>query len=241
VPNFVSRAGRGFVLIGALLGCLCLFLSGGTTRARAAGTTPMAAPVHAAFLGDSYTFGVGATEPTDGYAYLVSKAEAWTSRVVGLPGSGYVRVAIRDDKNIAAGLSAVIAAQPQVVIVASGHNDAMPNVAYRQTEAAALKDLGQLRTALPDATIVVVGPIWLNGYPDKKALYVRNAIHMAQQRIPGTLWIDPIAQHWFTGSWTKRTGDDATMINYAAGHPNDLGYEHIAKLLEADLQSLRVH
>ncbi|HEX3616173.1 MAG TPA: SGNH/GDSL hydrolase family protein [Solirubrobacteraceae bacterium] len=198
-------------------------------------------PVRAAFLGDSYTFGVGATQPTDGYAYLVAKDEDWAARVVGLPGSGYVRVAIRDDKNIAAGLSGVIAAQPQVVIVECGHNDAMPNVNYTQTEAAAIKDLGALRTALPEATIVVVGPIWLNGYPGTKALYVRHAVHMAQQRIPGTLWIDPIAQHWFTGSWTKHSGDDATMINYAAGHPNNLGYEHIARRLEADLQTLGVH
>jgi len=240
VPNHVSRLGRGVGLIGAILTCLFVLLSGGATRAHAAGTPRVETPVHAAFLGDSYTFGVGATEPTNGYAYLVSKAEDWTSRVVGLPGSGYVRVAIRDDKNIAAGLPAVIAAQPQVVIVASGHNDAMPKVATKETEAAALTDLSQLRAALPDATIVVVGPIWLNGYPDEKALYVEHAVHAAQQRVPGTLWIDPIAQHWFTGSWAKRTGDDATMINYAAGHPNNLGYQHIATRLEADLRSLGV-
>ena len=115
----------------------------GATRAARPALLRLAAPIHTAFLGDSYTFGIGATEPTDGYAYLVSRAEKWTSRIVGLPGSGYVRVATRDDKNIAAGLSTVIAAQPQVVIVASGHNDAMPNVAYKQTEAAALKDLGR--------------------------------------------------------------------------------------------------
>jgi hypothetical protein len=241
VPDYVTRAGRGVGLIAALVTGLCLSLSGGTTAARATGIAPTVTAVHTAFLGDSYTFGVGATEPTNGYAYLVSKAEGWNSRVVGLPGSGYVRVAIRDNDNIAAGLPAVIAAQPQVVIVASGHNDAMPNVAYRQTEAAALRDLGQLRTALPNATIVVVGPIWLNGFPSKKALYVRNAIHMAQERIPGSLWIDPIAEHWFTGSWAKRTGDDATMINYAASHPNNFGYEHIARLLEGDLQTLGVH
>ena len=158
-----------------------------------------------------------------------------------MPGSGYVRVAIRDDKNIAAGLAAVIAAQPQVVVVECGHNDAMPNVDYTQTEAAATRDLTALRAALPKATIVIVGPIWLNGYPDAKALYVRHAIHMAQERIPGSLWIDPIAQRWFTGSYTKHTGDDATMINYAAGHPNNLGYQHIASLLEADLRTLGVH
>jgi hypothetical protein len=115
-----------------------------------------------------------------------------------------VRVAIRDDKNIAAGLAAVVAAHPQP----------------------------------PDATIVLVGPIWLNGYPDRKALYVRRAIHAAQRRVAGTLWIDPIAQHWFTGSRTRRTG--ATMINYAAGHPNDLGHQHISSLLESDLRSLGV-
>lgn len=240
MPNYVSRLCRAAGLAGALLISLILSL-GGAATAGAAIAPPSDAPVHVAFLGDSYTFGIGATQPTDGYAYLVAQAEHWTARVVGLPGSGYVRVAIRDDKNIAAGLQAVIAAQPQVVIVASGHNDAMPNVAYRRTEAAALRDLGELRRALPNATIVVVGPIWLNGYPDRKALYVRHAIHMAQRRIPGTLWIDPIAQHWFTGSWIKHTGDDATMINYAAGHPNNLGYEHIARLLEADLRSLGVH
>jgi len=242
VPNHVSRLGRGAGLAGALLLCLIITLSAAAGRARADGTVaPVTAPVHVAFLGDSYTFGVGATEPTNGYAYLVARDENWTSRVVGLPGSGYVRVAIRDDKNISAGLSAVIAAQPQVVVVECGHNDAMPRVAYTQTEAAALKDLGALRAALPNATIVVVGPIWLNGYPDRKALFVRDAIHRAQQRIPGTLWIDPIAQRWFTGSWTKHTGDDATMINYAAGHPDNLGYRHIATRLEADLRSFGVN
>jgi lysophospholipase L1-like esterase len=234
------RLRRGVGLAGALVICVIALLGWGPSRAGAAGSVSAITPVHTAFLGDSYTFGVGATRPTDGYAYLVAEHENWTARVVGLPGSGYVRVAIRDDKDIAAGLSAVIAAQPQVVVVECGHNDAMPNVDYTETEAAALKDLDELRTALPDATIVVVGPIWLNGHPGKRALYVRRAVHLAQERIPNTLWIDPIAQHWFTGSWARHTDDDATMINYAAGHPNNVGYEHIARLLEADLQSLGV-
>jgi len=208
--------------------------------ARAATPAAARAPFDAAFLGDSYTFGVGATKPSDGYAYLVARAEHWTARIVGLPGSGYVRVAIRDHENIAAGLAAVIAARPRVVIVASGHNDAMPHVPYTQTQAAALRDLSALRAALPQATIVVLGPIWLDGHPDRKALYVNHAIHLAQERVPGTLWIDPIAQHWFTGSWVKRTGEDRSMINFAAGHPNDSGYRHIARLLEADLRQLGV-
>ncbi|HEX3804968.1 MAG TPA: hypothetical protein VHV75_19230 [Solirubrobacteraceae bacterium] len=30
------------------------------------------------------------------------------------------------------------------------------------------------------------------------------------------------------------------MINYAAGHPNDMGYQHMANLPEADLKCLGV-
>lgn len=225
----------------ALLLSFAVLLAGrSATFSRAAALPPATGPVHAAFLGDSYTFGVGATEPTDGYAYLVARDEGWPSRVVGLPGSGYVRIALRDQKDIAAGLSAVIAAQPQVVIVECGHNDAMPKVDDLRTGAAAYRDLRILRAALPAATIVVVGPVWLDGFPGRRALYVRRAIHAAQRRVPGTLWIDPIAERWFTGSWARHTGDDATMINYAAGHPNDLGYRHMARRLVADLEALGV-
>ncbi len=239
MPSYVSRPARILPAL-CLSVLLSLGLSGATASASSKGTPPSKSAVYSAFLGDSYTFGVGATRPTDGYAYLVAGAEHWTAKVVGLPGSGYVRVATHDGKNIAAGLPGVIAAQPRVVIVACGHNDAMPNVDYRRTEAAALKDLGDLRAALPDAKIVVVGPIWLDGHPGKRVLFVRRAVHQAQRRIPGTLWIDPIAERWFTGSWRQRTGDDATMINYAAGHPDNRGYAHIAKLLEADLRAMGV-
>lgn len=31
------------------------------------------------------------------------------------------------------------------------------------------------------------------------------------------------------------------MINYAVGHPHNLGYRHIARLLERDLGALGVH
>lgn len=197
-------------------------------------------PVHAAFLGDSYTFGVGANVRTDGYAYRVARAEHWSADVVGLPGSGYVRVAEKDDKRISAGVASVIAAQPQVVVVECGHNDADLGIDLARVEPSALRDLRRLRAGLPDATIVVVGPVWLSGHPDSRVIAVRNAVHAAQRRIPGSLWIDPIAQRWFTGNFERHTGDDATMINYAVGHPDDAGYRHIARLLERDLRSLGV-
>jgi hypothetical protein len=198
-------------------------------------------PVHAAFLGDSYTYGVGARDRTDGYAYRVARAEHWSADVVGLPGSGYVRVAEKDDKKISDGIDSVIAAQPQVLIVECGHNDADLGIDRAQVEPTALGDLRALRAGLPDATIVVVGPVWLSGHPDRQVIAVRRDIHAAQRQIPGSLWIDPIAEHWFTGQFQRHTGDDATMINYAVGHPNDVGYRHIARLLERDLHALGVN
>jgi hypothetical protein len=93
VSNYVSRPGRRAGLLGALILCL-IVAPGGAASARAAATPPAGSPIRAAFPADSYTFGVGPTQPSNGYAYLVAKHENWTARVVGLPGSGYVRVAI---------------------------------------------------------------------------------------------------------------------------------------------------
>jgi lysophospholipase L1-like esterase len=200
--------------------------------------------VHVAVLGDSYTYAVGASERTDGFAYRVAGYEHWSADVIGLAGSGYVRVSQRDNLRISAGIADVIAAQPQVVIVECGHNDVDTSVMLAHVEPAALKDLRALRAGLPNATIVVVGPVWLSSDAPHRVYAVRDAIHAAQRQIPGSLWIDPIAEHWFTGHYSpaisERTGDDVTMINYRVGHPNDLGYQHMADLLEGDLRTLGV-
>jgi lysophospholipase L1-like esterase len=197
-------------------------------------------PVDVAFLGDSYTYGIGATERSDGYAYLVAKAEHWTAKIVGLPGSGYVRAATDDGQRIADGIPAIIAADPKVVIVECGHNDADDGINLSKVEPNAFKDLRRLRTGLPNTKIVVLGPVWLSKRPTKRAVAVRNAVHTAETKISNSVWIDPIAQSWFEGDRALHTGDDKTMINYAVGHPNDLGYQHIASVLEADLKLLKV-
>ena len=157
-----------------------------------------------------------------------------------MPGSGYTRVAKDDGLSIAAGIAPAIEAQPQVLIVECGHNDADPGISLATTRRNALTDLRALRAGLPTATIIVLGPVWLNGRPTPRALAVAHAVHAAQAQIPGSLWINPIAEKWFTGRFVNRSGDDATMINYRVGHPNNLGYEHIAQVLEADLSTLQI-
>ena len=213
----------------------------GVSSSGVPGVSLVGAPVHAVFLGDSYTYGIGATRFSDGYAYLISEALHWNVDIIGLPGSGYTRVAKRGGLTIAAGIRPAIDARPQILIVECGRNDADRGISVTKTKRNALTDLRALRAGLPETTMVVLGPVWLNGRPTAHARAVRDAIHAAQKKIPGSLWIDPIAEKWFTGRFVNRSGDDATMINYTVGHPNNLGYQHIAQVLEADLAALQIN
>ena len=206
-----------------------------------AGADTTQGAIDVAFLGDSYTYGTGATTRAHAYAYRVAAAERWTADIVGLPGSGYVRVADRDRERIAAGIPAVLAAHPKLVIVECGRNDADRGIPLRQVKPRALRDLGRLRAGLPGVTIVVLGPVWLSGHPSRRVLAVRAAVRSAQLKVPNTVWIDPIAQRWFTGRLSTRTGDDATMINYRVAHPDDRGYRNMAVRLEADLKAHKIH
>ncbi len=180
------------------------------------GMSLIGAPVHAVFLGDSYTYGIGASQPSNGYAYLISEALHWNVDIIGLPGSGYTRVAKRDGLTIAAGIQPAIEAQPQVLIVECGRNDADRGISVAETRRNALADLRALHAALPNTIMVVVGPVWLNGRPSAHALAVRDAVYAAQQKIPGSLWIDPIAEKWFTGRFVNRTAAETAGIGLEA-------------------------
>lgn len=230
MPSRIPKlARRGIVVLAVLL----LALGTGLATARHAG-------VQVAFLGDSYTWGYGASERGNGYAYVTARAEHWRSEIVGLPGAGYARYSVGAHKRIADGIRAVVAAHPRLLIVECGHNDSRPTVPVAATAANALRDLEALRVGLPHTKIVVIGPVWLDGFPPRRALQVRDVVHAAQRRIPNSRWIDPIAERWFTGDYRERTGDDSTMINFSDGHPDDAGYAHMARRLEADLRRLGV-
>ena len=63
----------------------------GVSSSDVPGVSLVGAPVHAVFLGDSYTYGIGATRPSDGYAYLISEALDWNVDIIGLPGCEHLR------------------------------------------------------------------------------------------------------------------------------------------------------
>ena len=223
---------RGAVALSVVALSLALAGCGGGSAAKPS--------LRAAFLGDSYTAGVGAVPITDGYAYDVARAMNWKANVVGLSGAGYVRDSPVVHERLAAGIPKVIASRPQVVIVECGHNDIYPAITPSRVEPAALSVFRRLRAGLPKAKIVVIGPIWLRGDPTSQVLATRDAVHAAQRQVSGTLWIDPIADHWTYRNFAGSHGNFKKMVNLQLGHPSNLGYTHFATLIEGDLKRLGV-
>ncbi|MFL5955116.1 MAG: SGNH/GDSL hydrolase family protein [Gaiellaceae bacterium] len=80
---------------------------------------PDSAP-RALFLGDSYTLGVGGAAPP-GYAYRAGWAKGWDVRVDAVSGTGFLNRA--GHATFAQRLPAVLAQDPEVVVVAGGIND----------------------------------------------------------------------------------------------------------------------
>lgn len=196
-------------------------LAAATTAARARG------PV--VFLGDSYTSGyVGAGLGANGWPALVSAAEGWRMTNLAVPGTGFVNPGWTAQP-MRTELATVIRLKPGVVVIAGGHNDRRYGAPAADAAADAL--ISRLRTALPHATLVIVGPIWQDGSPAASVVAIRDHLR-AEARAVGALFIDPIAGRWFAGTNHRFIGPDGT-------HPTNAGHRHIAALVLAALRADR--
>ena len=99
---------------------------------------------------------------------------------------------------------------------------------HRKAAAAVLR---RLRRELPDAVIVVIGPIWANGSPPAAIRGIRTELRRQAATI-GAVFVDPIREGWFTGS--------AERFILADGiHPSNAGHRRIAARVLAVLDALR--
>ena len=206
------------------------------------------APVHAAnagrvapeaaILGDSYTAGANASSPGRGYAERLARAMNWRhADIRGLPGAGYARPSVKGRRLLGVA-KRIVRRRPAVVVVVMGHNDW--RVAPDRVERDAHRTLALLRRRLPGSRIVVVGPIWQSGDPSWRVLATRDAIRRAARRVRRVAWVDPLAEHWFTGDKRRHTGNASHFISADDNHPNDAGHEHIARMLLRDLVRLGI-
>jgi lysophospholipase L1-like esterase len=119
----------------------------------------------AVFLGDSYTEGWGATEPSTRWSAIVAAESDWVEVNQGQGGTGFVTTAglggcgLDFCPTYLDRVPDVIAANPDIVVIAGGQNDLVSLSNDPDAVRAAVNETYDLiRAALPDARIIAVGP-----------------------------------------------------------------------------------
>ena len=180
----------------------------------------------AAFYGDSYTRGTGASEASLRWSTVICEQRGWAEMNPSVDGLGFVSNRDFLDEDI---VDLIVQAEPDIVIVTMGLNDAF-SVPDRgaELEAAITDDLNAFADELPEARLVVVEPFWYTDVRlqsiDTVIGWVRDAADTAgAEYIPG-------ASRWLDGhpEWMAADGI----------HPNDAGYAAIASRMDAALTEL---
>jgi lysophospholipase L1-like esterase len=182
----------------------------------------------AVFLGDSYTSGWnGAGLDSRGWPAIVAAARGWKVVNLAVPGTGFMNPGWTNEP-IGSRVDATIRQHPRIVFVAGGHNDSRWTAAA--TSQAAGRVIDRLHAALPGALIVVIGPIWQDGRPPLRCLLLRDALRRKASAV-GALFIDPLAERWFTGTSHRFIAADGF-------HPTDAGHRYLANRVLADLTGI---
>lgn len=181
-------------------------------------------------MGDSYTAGVGADQPDQGWAYLVAGQLGYPTNIDGVSGTGFAWGGGGQDelageyetrlRDIAANPAFV----PNVLILQGGQNDSqVPNT--EEVTAATAQTIEAARRFWPGVQVVVLGP----SAPQPLAEELRgvNSAVRAGAAAAGAPFIDAIEAGWFTTA--NSPGFDAD-----GAHPNSAGHAYLAgKFLES--------
>lgn len=177
----------------------------------------------AAFYGDSYTLGIGATAQQNRWSSIICRARGWQEFNPSVNGLGFIRNRGGTDLP-----GEVIAENPDILFITMGLND---NFGWDEAEKIHEQieiDLNRLREALPDARVIVVEPFWYTDVrPD--SLEVLSGWVMAAA---ADIHADQIegASHWIEHHPEWMAADGL--------HPNDAGYAQLAVRMDEALKKL---
>jgi lysophospholipase L1-like esterase len=178
-PSSPSRPRRwpwllaGLVLAVAAAGVTAAVLLGGAGRSVPDSLLPPAEPpptiapgdTAAVFLGDSYTQGWGASEPSRRWSALVAAESGWVEVNQGQGGTGIVSTSGLGGCGLVycptylERVPDVLAVRPDIVVIAGGQNDLADLAADPDAVRAALEETYiAIRQGLPEARIIAVGP-----------------------------------------------------------------------------------
>lgn len=181
-------------------------------------------------VGDSYTAGVGADQPEQGWAYRVAAELGYPATVDGVGGTGFAwGGGPQDDRGQEyevrlRKLADNTAFVPNVLVLQGGQNDSSVTNPD-EVEAATAQTIEAARRFWPGVQVVVFGP----SAPQPLAEELRgvNSAVRAGAAAANAPFVDAVEGNWFTNA--NSPGFDAD-----GAHPNTAGHAHIAaKFLES--------
>lgn len=207
----------------------------------------------AIIIGDSFTGGTGADGGSiTGYSEQLAWMMGWDYWNSGVGGTGYMNAGTQTTFGTRLQHD-VIGYSPDVVVIQGGQNDT--TYTGTQVQASATSLYNTIKTALPNALIVVLGNISLSGTPGSPVTNTRDALKSAALSV-GLPYIDPISgitydskgnaikttSNWWTG--TGRQGatagnGNADLFTWTdSGHPSQAGHDYIARRVATEIQRL---
>jgi lysophospholipase L1-like esterase len=177
-----------------------------------------AARVDIAVLGDSFTSGSPMDSgPQARWPALLTSQYPWDVTAYATDGTGFVNQNGYPNTTFGWRVDRVMAAMPDVVVVAGGHDDADQSVAEVRT--AAEDVVTRLRDGLPNAKLIVIGALW-PGPPPASVTAINDALREVATDA-GTTFVDPLAEGWLN--------DPGELIGQDGTHPTDAGHQALAR------------
>ncbi|AZG47162.1 SGNH/GDSL hydrolase family protein [Gordonia insulae] len=168
-------------------------------------------------LGDSYATGFTHGED-NAYPEVIEDRTCWDVEVDGEDGTGYVNSGSRKNgqSTYPERVPRAASAHPRIVLIQGSDND----IRYppEQITRAAERTYDEVRTALPDARLVAVGPVQVPAIPLPQLERVRDALERATAA-KDVQFIDPIALNWMS---------DPRLFESDGAHPTLRGHRHLA-------------
>jgi lysophospholipase L1-like esterase len=166
-----------------------------------------------------------------GWPELVGSAYGWETTVLANDGAGFLTRG-NGQLSLPATRPSIAGSRPDLVLIAGGRAD-VGQAGPDAIAAAARAFVADVRSDLPRARIVVLGPVATDETPPSGATAVRDALRTAVTSVPNTTFVDPLAENWFANAPLGAIAPDGQ-------HPTDVGHRLIADRLRADLVRLGI-
>lgn len=221
------------VVLAALAAGLVTLALGASSRqpvaAQMATLTPVPTTPLTVFVGDSSAAGAGASRNSERWTTLAAGTLGWQEKNLAHDGTAYGPLDARGGCDgarrctaFSASLTEVAAANPTVVVVSGGAG--VGDVDEKQLTTNVTDYYRALRTAVPDATIVAVGPWSAAAKPTPAELSLEAAVASAAKAVRA-LHVNLLSP----------SAVDPTMTTKGGGQLNDVGHQAVADRLVGTL------